>query len=234
MITTSSRTGSNKPSGLILPLIVPVERKDIMRISAQKQTTGPQESILRDKLAFIHIRISTLETTLEDIQISSESSRSKTTFQLHILVRLKSTNLPTTTSTSSNTTRANQDNTLRINRGTRYDIQRTINVDQSRENVARKCQKLKRAKDATYHKEKMLLRNGKHIILTIGTDSRGSLQNAAINLEHIFDMSTNGDQADHDDDDLARERNLLASLIEKLKCETEDNKNRNKFLESSN
>ncbi|GJS88665.1 hypothetical protein Tco_0771301 [Tanacetum coccineum] len=35
---------------------------------------GPQESILRDKLAFVHFRISTLETTLEDIQISSESS----------------------------------------------------------------------------------------------------------------------------------------------------------------
>ncbi|GJZ40175.1 hypothetical protein Tco_0586738 [Tanacetum coccineum] len=49
-------------------------RKDIMQISAQKQTTRPQESILRDKLAFIHFRISTLETTLEDIQISSESS----------------------------------------------------------------------------------------------------------------------------------------------------------------
>ncbi|GKB00976.1 hypothetical protein Tco_0829020 [Tanacetum coccineum] len=50
------------------------QRKGIMRISAQKQTTGPQESILRDKLAFVHFRISTLETTLEDIQISSESS----------------------------------------------------------------------------------------------------------------------------------------------------------------
>ncbi|GJX62151.1 hypothetical protein Tco_0295051 [Tanacetum coccineum] len=49
-------------------------RKDIMQIGAQKQTTGPQESILRDKLAFIHFRISTLETTLEDIQVSSESS----------------------------------------------------------------------------------------------------------------------------------------------------------------
>ncbi|GKA44538.1 reverse transcriptase domain-containing protein [Tanacetum coccineum] len=49
-------------------------RKNIMRISAQKQIIGPQESILRDELAFIHSRISTLETTLEDIQISSESS----------------------------------------------------------------------------------------------------------------------------------------------------------------
>ncbi|GJT21186.1 hypothetical protein Tco_0891123 [Tanacetum coccineum] len=42
--------------------------------------------------------------------------------------------------TSSNTSRANQDNTPRINRG-----------------AARECQKPKRAKDAAYHKEKMLL-----------------------------------------------------------------------------
>ncbi|GJX87200.1 retrovirus-related pol polyprotein from transposon TNT 1-94 [Tanacetum coccineum] len=45
--------------------------------------------------------------------------------------------------TSSNTSRANQDNTLRINRGTRH--------------VARECHKSKRAKDAAYNKEKMLL-----------------------------------------------------------------------------
>nr|GEY72296.1 ribonuclease H-like domain-containing protein [Tanacetum cinerariifolium] len=32
-----------------------------------------------------------------------------------------------------------------------------------------------------------------------------------------LDMSTNGDQADHDDDDFSREHDLLASLIEKLK-----------------
>ncbi|GKA05328.1 hypothetical protein Tco_0684448 [Tanacetum coccineum] len=42
--------------------------------SAQKQIIGPQESILRDELAFVHFRIPTLETTLEDIQVSSESS----------------------------------------------------------------------------------------------------------------------------------------------------------------
>ncbi|GJU50442.1 reverse transcriptase domain-containing protein [Tanacetum coccineum] len=42
--------------------------------SAQKQIIGPHESILRDELAFVHFRIPTLETTLEDIQVSSESS----------------------------------------------------------------------------------------------------------------------------------------------------------------
>nr|GEY12391.1 hypothetical protein [Tanacetum cinerariifolium] len=39
---------------------------------------------------------------------------------------------------------------------------------------------------------------------------------------------------DDDDDDIANERDLLASLIEKLKCEIDDIKNRNKFLETSN
>ncbi|GKC91995.1 hypothetical protein Tco_1157437 [Tanacetum coccineum] len=86
MITTSSRTRSKKPSGLILlPMgilrIVPCvkgaptsHRKDIMRIGAQKQTTCLQEGILRAKLAFVHFRISILEITLEDIQLSSKSS----------------------------------------------------------------------------------------------------------------------------------------------------------------
>nr|GFC80543.1 hypothetical protein [Tanacetum cinerariifolium] len=80
--------------------------------------------------------------------------------------------------TSSNTSRANQDNSLKINKGTGYDNQRIVNVAGARENVgtpmvqksgiqcynckeyrhvARECQKSKRAKDATYHKEKMLL-----------------------------------------------------------------------------
>ncbi|GKC85292.1 hypothetical protein Tco_1141009, partial [Tanacetum coccineum] len=35
-------------------------------------------------------------------------------------------------------------------------------------------------------------------------------------------------------DDLDKEHDLLASLIQKLKCEIDDSKNRNKILESSN
>nr|GFB11574.1 integrase, catalytic region, zinc finger, CCHC-type, peptidase aspartic, catalytic [Tanacetum cinerariifolium] len=41
------------------------------------------------------------------------------------------------------------------------------------------------------------------------------------------------DQND-EDVDLVKERELLASLIEKLKCEIDESKNRNKFLETSN
>nr|GEV83404.1 hypothetical protein [Tanacetum cinerariifolium] len=50
-----------------------------------------------------------------------------------------------------------------------------------------------------------------------------------------LDMSYDREQIDQDDDDdLANERDLLASLIKKLKCEINDSKNRNKFLETSN
>nr|GEU66164.1 hypothetical protein [Tanacetum cinerariifolium] len=49
-----------------------------------------------------------------------------------------------------------------------------------------------------------------------------------------LDMSTNGETIDHDDYDLAREHDLFASLIDKLKCEIDDSKNCNKLLESSN
>ncbi|GKD76332.1 hypothetical protein Tco_1338953 [Tanacetum coccineum] len=52
----------------------------------------------------------------------------------------------------------------------------------------------------------------------------------------LLDMSYNREKADQDDEDdsLTQERDLLASLIEKLKCEIDDSKNRNKLLELSN
>nr|GFA54528.1 hypothetical protein [Tanacetum cinerariifolium] len=80
--------------------------------------------------------------------------------------------------TSSNTSRANQDNSLRIHRNAGYEGQRSGTVAGAREtvgssmvqksgiqcynckengHVARECQKPKRAKDAAYHREKMLL-----------------------------------------------------------------------------
>nr|GEZ78652.1 hypothetical protein [Tanacetum cinerariifolium] len=51
-----------------------------------------------------------------------------------------------------------------------------------------------------------------------------------------LDMSYDREQIDQndDDDDLANERELLASLIKKLKCEIDDRTNCNKFLETSN
>ncbi|GJR29253.1 hypothetical protein Tco_1105485 [Tanacetum coccineum] len=50
-----------------------------------------------------------------------------------------------------------------------------------------------------------------------------------------LDISYDRTQDDQDDtDDLDQEHDLLASLIQKLKCEIDDSKNQNKFLESSN
>nr|GEZ44395.1 hypothetical protein [Tanacetum cinerariifolium] len=51
-----------------------------------------------------------------------------------------------------------------------------------------------------------------------------------------LDMNYDREEIDQNDDDndLAKERELLASLIEKLKCKIDESKNRNKFLEASN
>nr|GEX78453.1 hypothetical protein [Tanacetum cinerariifolium] len=121
--------------------------------------------------------------------------------------------------TSSSTNRAHQDNTLRINKGTGYDHQRVVNVDGARENVDHELEA---------HYPYMAK------IQEVTPDS-------ADNSGPIFDteslqkeISTNGEMVHQDDDDLAKERDLFASLVEKLKCEIDDNKNHNKFLESSN
>nr|GEZ53916.1 hypothetical protein [Tanacetum cinerariifolium] len=130
---------------------------------------------------------------------------------------------------------------------------------------ARECQKPKRVKDATYHREKMLLCKQEEVRIKLnaeqadwrdGTDDESDdqeLEAHYINLNSVhdtypieqdehnviidsLDMSYESEQIDQndDDDDLANERELLASLIKKLKCEIDDSKNRNKFLKTSN
>nr|GEY84015.1 hypothetical protein [Tanacetum cinerariifolium] len=61
-------------------------------------------------------------------------------------------------------------------------------------------------------------------------------QDAQNVLIDSLDMSYDREEIDQNDDDndLGKERELLASLIEKLKCEINESKNRNKFLETSN
>nr|GFC28280.1 hypothetical protein [Tanacetum cinerariifolium] len=55
-------------------------------------------------------------------------------------------------------------------------------------------------------------------------------------LIESVNMNSDSKQIDQNDEDadLAKERKLLAFLIEKLKCEIDESKNRNKFLETSN
>nr|GEW36044.1 hypothetical protein [Tanacetum cinerariifolium] len=140
--------------------------------------------------------------------------------------------------------------------------------------VARECQKPKRAKDAAYHREKMLLYQeleAHHMYMAqlqkVSPDAADSgpifddepLQKVSnddhynvfpIESKHLekskfvhdtypiendaqnviidsLDMSYNREEIDQNDDDndLAKERELLASLIEKLKCEIDESKN---------
>ncbi|GJU08901.1 retrovirus-related pol polyprotein from transposon TNT 1-94 [Tanacetum coccineum] len=228
---------------------------------------------------------------VEDDEMSKEKEIDK--LMALISLSIKKTYKPTNNKlrTSSNTSRANQDNTPRINRGTGYDNQRVVNVARARENlgtqvvqhvgiqcynckeyghVARECQKLKRAKDAAYHKEKMLLCKQAEVgfqlniqeVTPVAADNYGPIfdveplqkvQNNddiynvfAIESEHpeqpefvndtypveqdehniiIDSLDMIYDREQDDNDDLAKERDLLASLIEKLKCEIDDSKN---------
>nr|GFB13387.1 hypothetical protein [Tanacetum cinerariifolium] len=230
----------------------------------------------------------------------------------------------------SNTSRANQDNSPRIHRNAGYESQRSGNVATAREavglsmvqksriqcynckeygHVARECQKPKRAKDAAYHWEKMLLCKQKESGIQLNaeqadwkddtddesddqaleahylymakiqevspdavdsgpifdTEPKQKVQNNnhydvfAIECQHpeqfksiyntylieqdaqnvsieSVDMNYDSEQIDQNDEDvdLAKERELLASLIQKLKCEIDETKNRNTLLETSN
>nr|GEV95237.1 hypothetical protein [Tanacetum cinerariifolium] len=131
--------------------------------------------------------------------------------------------------------------------------------------VARECQKPKRAKDAAYHMENMLLYAADNSGPIFGSEPLQKVPNNdnynvfAIESEHpeqsksvhdtypiekdehnviidSLDTSYDREQVDQDDDDdLANERDLLASaLVDKLKGEIKDFKNKTKSLESSN
>nr|GEZ27741.1 hypothetical protein [Tanacetum cinerariifolium] len=197
--------------------------------------------------------------------------------------------------TSSNTSRGNQDNSPRINKMLRMKI---------------KGLKPKRAKDAAYHREKMILCKQEEARIQLNAEQAdwredtdddelkdqeleahymymAQLQEVSLDVadsgpifddepvkkvsnddhynvfamesvhpeqsksvhdtypieqdvQHVLidslDMNYDTEEIDQNDDDndFAKERELLASLIEKLKCEIDESKNRNKFLETSN
>nr|GEZ96368.1 hypothetical protein [Tanacetum cinerariifolium] len=232
--------------------------------------------------------------------------------------------------TSSNTSRANQDNSPWIHINAGYEGQRSGTVAGARDtvgssmvqksgiqcynckeygHVARECQKSKRAKDAAYHREKMLLCKQEEAGIQLNaeqadwrddtdddsddqeleahymhmaklqqvspkavdsgpifdTEPEQKVQNDdhydvfAIDCQHSeqsksvhntylieqdtqtvsiesVDMNYDSEQIDQNDEDidLAKERELLASLIVTLKCEIDERKNRNTLLETSN
>nr|GEX78045.1 hypothetical protein [Tanacetum cinerariifolium] len=206
-----------------------------------------------------------------------ETSKDKEIDKLMALISLsfKKIYKPTNNNlqTSSNTSRTNQDNSPRINRGTGYENQRNGNVAGAREtigssvvqkyrfqcynykefgHVAKECQKLKRAKDAAYHREKMLLCKQEEAGIQLNAEQADwrndtdddELEDQEFEAYYMYmaqpqevspDAADSGpifddepleeiDQID-DDHDIAKERELLASLIEKLKCEIDERKN---------
>nr|GEV42732.1 hypothetical protein [Tanacetum cinerariifolium] len=121
--------------------------------------------------------------------------------------------------TSSNTSRENQDNSLRINRSTGYENQRIGNSARARETVGSTL-----VKDAAYHREKMLLCKQEEAGIQLNAeqadwrdDTDDEMEDQELEAHYIEEIDQNDDN-----NDLDNERELLASLIEKLKCEIDE------------
>nr|GEX80205.1 integrase, catalytic region, zinc finger, CCHC-type, peptidase aspartic, catalytic [Tanacetum cinerariifolium] len=146
--------------------------------------------------------------------------------------------------------RANQDNSPRINRGTGYENQRVVNVAGAKENVVTQeleahymyMTQIQEVTPATADNSGPIfdaeplqkIQNYDDNYNVFDDDQENPEQPESVN-EPYPNMCYDREHDDQDDtDELAQEHNLLASLIEKLKCEIDDSKNRNKFLETSN
>nr|GFA16684.1 hypothetical protein [Tanacetum cinerariifolium] len=141
--------------------------------------------------------------------------------------------------TSSNTSRANQDNSLRISRGTGYENQRIGNVTGARETDDIDDEPEDQELEAHYMymaqiQEVQNNDNSNVFASESGHPEQSNYVNDTYPIEKdkhnviidSLDMSYDREHIEHDDDDdLANERDLLASLIEKLKCEIDDSKN---------
>nr|GEW96462.1 retrotransposon protein, putative, Ty1-copia subclass [Tanacetum cinerariifolium] len=190
-----------------------------------------------------------------------EMSKDKEIDKLMVLISLsfKKIYKPTNNNlrTSSNTSRANQDNSPRINRGAGDDTDDESEDQELEAHYMYMAQIQEVSPDAAdsgsiFDTEPVqkVPNNDNYNVFAIECEhpeqSKSVHDTYPIEQdEHnviidSLDMSYDREQIDQndDDDDLANERELLASLIEKLKCEIEDfknkNKNKNKSLESSN
>nr|GFA89302.1 hypothetical protein [Tanacetum cinerariifolium] len=155
--------------------------------------------------------------------------------------------------TSSNTSRANQDNSLRIhiNVGDDTDDESDDQELEAHYMYMAKIQQVSPDVDDSgpiFDKEpEQKVQNDDHYDV-FAIECRHSEQSESVHNTYLIeqdaqnvlieseDMTYDSEQIDQNDEDvdLAKERELLASLIEKLKCEIDESKNRNTLLETSN
>nr|GFC68995.1 hypothetical protein [Tanacetum cinerariifolium] len=152
--------------------------------------------------------------------------------------------------------RVNQDNSPRIHQNAGYESQRSGNVAGARETVAHYMYMAKIQEVSpnvvdygpifdTEPKQKVQ-NDDQYDVFAI--ECQHPKQSGPVHKTYLIkqdahnviieskDMNYDSEQIDQDDEDadLAEERELLASLIEKLKCEIDETKNRNTLLETSN
>nr|GFB70232.1 hypothetical protein [Tanacetum cinerariifolium] len=84
-------------------------------------------------------------------------------------------------------------------------------------------------KTVSYYKLYDILKQHQHEVNEIRAEKIARVANPLVLVSQLKPIDKNDEDAD-----LSKERELLASLIEKLKCEINESKNRNKFLETSN
>nr|GEY36996.1 hypothetical protein [Tanacetum cinerariifolium] len=187
-----------------------------------------------------------------------ETSKEKEIDKLMALISLsfKKIYKPTNNNlrTSSNTSRTNQDNSPRINKSVGYENQRNGNVARARENGEAEIQlNAEKAdwrddtdddelEDQELEAHYMYMAQLQEVSLD-AADSRPIFNDEPLqkvsNDDHynVFSMESvhlEQSKPNDDDNDLAKERELLVFLIEELICEIDKSKNRNKFLETSN
>nr|GEX95280.1 hypothetical protein [Tanacetum cinerariifolium] len=217
-------------------------------------STRSQQAATRNRgKAIVNFPLLTYDQEPEMVAEDDALSKEKEIEKLMALISLSFKNIykPTNNKlrTSSNTIRANQDNTPRINKGTKDDTD-----DRELEaHYMYMAQIQKVTPDATdnygpiFDTEPLQkVQNDDDNYNVFANDREYLEQPESVNDTNLeeqgdtnitidsLDMSTDRETVDQDDDDLTRERDLLASLIDKLKCEIDDSKNRNRLLESSN
>ncbi|GJV18787.1 hypothetical protein Tco_1367807 [Tanacetum coccineum] len=206
----------------------------------QNSSTKPQQAATRNRgKAIVNSPQPIYDQEPTMVAKDDEMSKEKEIDKLMALISLsfKKIYKPTNNNlrTSSNNNRGNQDNSPRTNRGTGYDNQRAVDVFGARETVEEAGIQLSAEQvdwrddtddepdDQELEAHYLYMAQIQEVTLDV-VDNSGP----------IFDAEPLQKDNQDDNDYLAKERDLLASLIEKLKCEIDDSKNRNKLLESSN